>query len=503
MFNFLSVAVNTYSGFGMPFELNWIGNIIKWLIDGCHSIGLGIILFTLILKLITLPFDIISRVSTKKNSLKMKKMRPQLEKLQRQYANDKALYNQKMQALYKKEGYSMFATCLPMIVTIVIFIIVINQFTAYSRYTNLSMINNMAKSYTDAVVALSEKEDSFIDVEKDESGSVVAVTISDELFDSDYCAELKTGGISFDGEDYSATDITSLATLVKKMNDNGSYTYYIAAEKFTYDEGTSTYSINYGDSGWDKEAIKAQIRQEKADAANSSQNPYGFTATDEEADQKVNEIVSTSLVEHFFNNYVNENVRSVGRAAAAEYYRNNAPKFLWVKNLWVPDLPWKHPVFSKLSEYDFYGSLSEANKAKEAEFAEITADLSDEKTQANGYLILVVLSIGIMFLSQFIMNRMQKDQMELQSVDGQAATTSKMMMWMMPIMFGVFAFIYTASFSLYMIVSSVFSTLSTLIISVIVEKSFNKKMAQEELEKDKRVTSSAEPEKVKGKNKNK
>ena len=99
MLNFLSVAVNTYSGFGMPFDLNWIGNIIKWLIDGCHSIGLGIILFTLILKLITLPFDIISRVSTKKNSLKMKRMRPQLEKLQRQYANDKALYNQKMQAL--------------------------------------------------------------------------------------------------------------------------------------------------------------------------------------------------------------------------------------------------------------------------------------------------------------------------------------------------------------------------------------------------------------------
>jgi len=499
MFNFLSVAVNTYSGFGMPFDLNWIGNIIKWLIDGCHSIGLGIILFTLILKLITLPFDIISRVSTKKNSLKMKKMRPQLEKLQRQYANDKALYNQKMQALYKKEGYSMFATCLPMIVTIVIFIIVINQFTAYSRYTNLSMINNMAKSYTDAVVALSEKEDSFLDVEKDESGSVVAVTVSDRLFDSDYCADLKTGSISFDGKTYSAADITSLATLVKKLNDEGSYTYYIAAEKFTFDEVTSTYSINYGDNGWDREAIKAQIKQEKAAAASSSQNPDGFDATDEEADQKINEIVSTGLVEHYYNNYVNENVRSVGRAAAAEYYRNNAPQFLWVKNLWVPDLPWKHPVFTNLSEYDFYGSLSEANKAKEAEFAEITADLADEKSQANGYLILVVLSIGIMFLSQFIMNRMQKDQMELQSVDGQAATTSKMMMWMMPIMFGVFAFIYTASFSLYMIVSSVFSTLSTLIISVIVEKSFNKKMEKEELEKDKRVITSAEPEKGKRK----
>ena len=286
----------------------------------------------------------------------------------------------------------------------------------------------------------------------------------------------------------------------EKEKDEDKFTYYIAAEKFTYDEATSTYAVNYGDSGWDYSAIEAQVRQEKKNAANSSlADDDGFPVTAEEVDQKVNEIVSTSLVEFVYNKYADENVKSVGRAAAAEYYRANAPKFLWVKNLWVPDLPWKHPVFTKLSEYDFYGSLTEANKAKEAEFNEITADLNDEKNQANGYLILVVLSIGIMFLSQFIMNRMQKDQMELQSVDGQAATTSKMMMWMMPIMFGVFAFIYTASFSLYMIISSVFSTLSTLIISFIVEKSFKKKMEQEEIEKDKRVTTATEPEKGKGK----
>ena len=103
-------------------------------------------------------------------------------------------------------------------------------------------------------------------------------------------------------------------------------------------------------------------------------------------------------------------------------------------------------------------------------------------------MILVVLSIGIMLLSQLIMQKMQKPQLELQSVDGTAASTSKMMMWMMPIMFGVFAFIYTASFSLYMIVSSVVSTLSTLIINKIVEASFAKKVEQERLQNDKRIS---------------
>ena len=80
--NLLSVFVNVFESFGSPYTLGWIGRIIKALIEGCSSIGVGIILFTLILKAVTLPFDIYSRISTKKNALKMEKMRPELEKLQ-------------------------------------------------------------------------------------------------------------------------------------------------------------------------------------------------------------------------------------------------------------------------------------------------------------------------------------------------------------------------------------------------------------------------------------
>ena len=493
MFDLLSVAVNTYSGFGMPIGLNWIGNIIKALIDGCGSIGLGIIVFTLILKLITLPFDIISRVSTKKNSLKMEKMRPQLEKLQRQYANDKLLYNQKVQALQKKEGYSMFATCLPTIITIVIFFVVINQFTSYSRNTNLTMINNMSAAYTNAVVEYAENNPDDLVIVTDTSGNKT-IEINTELFNGDYFKDLRDGGVrmvkvegSNTEADYYTVDINSLARLIEAYNANG-YTYYVAAEKFT--KNGDTYEINY-ESGWDRPAIEYQVKSKKAQKAGAPSAIDEFTASQEEIDEMINSIMTTNLVNYKYTSYVNDNVKKVGRAAAAEYYRSNAPKFLWVKNLWVPDLPWKHPVFEKLSDYDFYNNLDEANKAKQAEFEEITYDLQQEKTDPNGYLILVVLSIGIMFLSQFIMTKTQKAQMELQSVDGQqgqAAMTSKMMMWMMPIMFGVFAFIYTASFSIYMIISSVISTLSTVIINFFVERSFKKKAELEEAENDKRFS---------------
>ena len=81
------------------------------------------------------------------------------------------------------------------------------------------------------------------------------------------------------------------------------------------------------------------------------------------------------------------------------------------------------------------------------------------------------------------MSKSQKAQLELQSVDGTAAQTNKMMMWMMPIMFGVFSFMYTASFSLYLIVSTLFSMCSSLIINKIVEKKFEKRIIKEEEEK--------------------
>jgi membrane protein insertase Oxa1/YidC/SpoIIIJ len=69
--------------------------------------------------------------------------------------------------------------------------------------------------------------------------------------------------------------------------------------------------------------------------------------------------------------------------------------------------------------------------------------------------------------------------MELQTVDGQGKSTQKIMNWMMPIMMGIFAFMYTSAFSIYMILSSLISIVSTLIINKIVEKKFKKKYATE------------------------
>lgn len=151
MLNLLDSAITLFPGdFGNT--LNWLGQAIQWVVGLVSSVGVGIILFTLVLKLITLPLDIYSKAKMRKNNLKMEKMRPQLEKLQKQYQNDQSAYNQKMMELYKKNGYSMFGACLPMIVTLVIFMVVLSAFSTYSQFTNVDLYRQMTAEYNAAIL---------------------------------------------------------------------------------------------------------------------------------------------------------------------------------------------------------------------------------------------------------------------------------------------------------------------------------------------------------------
>ena len=96
---------------------------------------------------------------------------------------------------------------------------------------------------------------------------------------------------------------------------------------------------------------------------------------------------------------------------------------------------------------------------------------------------MIILTIGVTLLTQIIMSKSQKAQMELQTVDGQGAQTQKMMKWMMPIMMAVFAFMYTAAFSIYIILSSAIGILTTLVINFLVDKKIKKEIAQQGTEK--------------------
>lgn len=123
--------------------------------------------------------------------------------------------------------------------------------------------------------------------------------------------------------------------------------------------------------------------------------------------------------------------------------------------------------FNSISNYtDAYG---------ESSYNIVTAKLSEEKGQPNGYFVLIALSIGTILLQQFISMRSQKEQTQFSSVDGQAASTQKMTLVIMTLMFAVFAFMYSAAFSIYMVTSNLTSLITTLVINKLVDVAMRKR----------------------------
>lgn len=184
-----------------------------------------------------------------------------------------------------------------------------------------------------------------------------------------------------------------------------------------------------------------------------------------------------------------EYVKNLGRTAAAEYYSSNLDGFGWIKNIYYPDVAWAHP----LQNYsDFCNAITReietesGQKVKIREFInentynEITYNLGEAKSQPNGYFVLVVLTILANVGSQLLAMRSQKAQRDLSSVDKSAQGMQKGMMFIMPILFCFFAFMYSAAFALYLITSSIFSILSTLVVNRVIDAVFKKGKEREQ-----------------------
>jgi YidC/Oxa1 family membrane protein insertase len=85
---------------------------------GFANWGVAIIVFTVIVKTLTLPLTLKSLRSTRRMQL----LQPQLQQLQKQYRNDKERLMQEQMALYREHGVNPVAGCLPMIVQMPIWI---------------------------------------------------------------------------------------------------------------------------------------------------------------------------------------------------------------------------------------------------------------------------------------------------------------------------------------------------------------------------------------------
>ena len=92
---------------------DFLFNILAWIRSWVGSWGWSMVVFTIMVRLVLTPLDIKSRMSMRKTT----KLQPQMQALQKKYANDKEKLNQKTAELYKKEHVSPLSSCLPLLLT--------------------------------------------------------------------------------------------------------------------------------------------------------------------------------------------------------------------------------------------------------------------------------------------------------------------------------------------------------------------------------------------------
>ncbi|MDD4839770.1 MAG: membrane protein insertase YidC [Clostridia bacterium] len=152
------------------------------------------------------------------------------------------------------------------------------------------------------------------------------------------------------------------------------------------------------------------------------------------------------------------NAIDLAQTAVAENYE--MPSFLWVNNIFVQDT-WKNAV----PDYQTFSGQSGFAQAKVEgvtidEYQTVMGKVLGtggygSNGSWNGLLILPLLSIVLNFVSQKLTMKAQGPQPTAEGAGGMAS--SKMMQYMMPVLMGVFALMYSAAFTTYIFVGAVYT----------------------------------------------
>ena len=120
------------------FITQWAFLGMRWLYEALtnESIVLTIIIATLIIRGLTVFGDINSR----KSSMKMAAVQPELDKLRKKYEKDPQRLNTEQQKLMRERGVSMFGGCLPMLITMPLFFIFIAAFRQWGNEMMVRLI---------------------------------------------------------------------------------------------------------------------------------------------------------------------------------------------------------------------------------------------------------------------------------------------------------------------------------------------------------------------------
>ncbi len=423
-------------------DLGVMGKLVKWMHGWVGNYGWTVVVFTVFLKILMLPLDIWQRYASRKSSLKMQQMQPIMESIDRRYGANTQRANEEKQKLYKKQGFSVLSSCLPMIVSMVVFFVMFAGLRNYSTYSSITNFQNLTNEYYNNYAQ-----------------QIVNGKTSDELTDE---------------------------------NDIGYYYY----NSYTYldSDGKSHTAKGYN------ETLNDLVEDsKKSDKTGNGKTPEEILADPENKLLCQSKGITSARVAEG-NTTGDTKLCDAAEAKALEavklYYDENHESWLWIKNVWQPDTwaPVMQPYAGSGFVTQFEGGAFSAsvNMENYPDGGEaIYNKLRDAVMEGNGYnknggwnglMILPFASIGLSFLSMFISQRMERKNRKGEVVEQnqQQKATNTTMMIIMPLMMAWFGFIYTGAFAIYMVANYSLSIISTIALRVPIEKMVERRMLKDE-----------------------
>lgn len=392
--------------------------IMNWIESSVVNYGWVIILFTLLIKACLSPMDLLLKFSTKKTTLVQQKLAPQIARINKRCGDDKQQAQMQTQALYKKEGFNVFGSCIVtlvnLVVTMVVFFTLFASLREMSAYKAINQYAQMEQAYVSTLqVKTRENFINLINTNLEGTG---------KTYESEYQKD-------FDDNE--------------ENENKGYFTLFFSAD------GLSEEIVN------NLKATEAYIN-----GAGESVSVYDVL----EAAEKASTDDATEAASEVWQK-VKDSWLWIGNIWVADNYKSPLPKYNDLKSM---------ANSSKNKEYKNY-----VNSIDKDLYNVVTSSVHAKNSRWNGYYVLAVLAAGLTFLSQWLTERLQKSKNkkvnELVAQSNQQGTAMKFMKIFLPLMMVIFVLTSSASFGLYIVSSSLISMLISTLTSLIVNACYKKK----------------------------
>lgn len=408
----------------------WI-TIIKAFENVTNNYVLAIIFLTVIIKLIWTPIDMFNKRSQQKMSMVQAQMQPELDIINKKYAKDPNLLKQKQNEVYKKyNGKSMggcFLMLVFMILNLTIFFSLFSGLNVMGSYKISESYDTLKYAYANCLnvannylIENPEKQDIFLNYEN----------IS---FEIDY----ENNEIVM----YQTTDEEKVKLDSEPFKNDFSFEFEkdVDGTIQTVKKSSNVYIVNLI-NGLNEKILKE-------DAVEGSEETIKFTV--EDAVEKS----SFSLIK--------------------EKYLETKESFLWIDNIWISDSPFNQSIV------DYNGYVSQVGKNNVGENEEIIYNsfmlqLKSSQSRTNGYFILPILCILASVLTMLLTSKVGNKNNQTKQ--------NKLLLIILPIIFGIFALLYNSVFAIYMLISQIMAAI-TLPLQNLILNSIDKRKSKKVEEK--------------------